>query len=113
MTDWEDWPGGPTPHCHRAAKLALIPGVGEQAWAKAGGMDSIDQVAFLRGDTWVTISASLQPGITRNDLPALATLARAIDRRLSGFRLPEPQNTEKQQKMIEKLEEKTRRHTGK
>jgi hypothetical protein len=65
-----------------------VPGVGQQAWAKAGGMDSIDQLAFLRGDTWVTISASLQPGITRTDLPALATLARAIDRRLSDFRLP-------------------------
>lgn len=87
-----------------------VPGVGDQAWAKAGGVDSIDQLSILRGDTWVTISASLQPGISRADLPALAALARAIDRRLANFTLPPPQLTDKQRAMIEKLEEKTRRH---
>lgn len=67
-----------------------VPGVGDQAWAKAGGVDSIERLAFLRGNTWVTISASLQPGISRADLPALAALARAIDRRLANFALPPP-----------------------
>jgi hypothetical protein len=89
-----------------------VPGVGDQAWAKAGGIDSIDELAILRGDTWVSISASLQPGLTRADLPALTTLARAIDKRMSGFSLPAPGLTDKQRAMIEKLEEKTRRHSG-
>jgi hypothetical protein len=74
----------------KSATTAAIdmPGIGDQAWAKDGGAGSIEELAFLRGDAWVRISVSLQPAITRDDLPALATLARAVDRRLSGFRLP-------------------------
>jgi hypothetical protein len=67
-----------------------VPGIGDQAWAKAGGAGSIEEIAFLRGDTWIRISVSLQPELTRDDVPALATLARAVDRRLLGFSLPEP-----------------------
>ncbi|MCC7463180.1 MAG: hypothetical protein IT480_12045 [Gammaproteobacteria bacterium] len=65
-----------------------VPGVGDQAWAKDDGTGLIREMTFLRGDTWVTISASLQPELAREDIPALVTLARAVDRRLSGFSLP-------------------------
>jgi hypothetical protein len=65
-----------------------VPGVGDQAWAKGGGVDSIGELSILRGTTWVTLSASLQPDVSRADLPALTVLARAIDRRLPGFSPP-------------------------
>jgi hypothetical protein len=89
-----------------------VPGVGDQAYAKAGGIDSIDELAILRGDTWVTVSAGLTPAITRADLPALVTLARAIDSRLPGFSLPPPQLTEQQRAGLQKIIEKTQRHSG-
>jgi hypothetical protein len=89
-----------------------VPGIGDQAYAKAGGIDSIDELAILRGDTWVTVSASLTPAMTRADLTALTTLARAIDRRLPGFSLPPPQLTEQQRAGLQKIIEKTQRHSG-
>jgi hypothetical protein len=96
-----------------AAQFAIdVPGVGEQAWAKAGGADDVEELAFLRGNTWVRVQASLQPGITRIDLPALATVASAIDRRLSGFALPEPQLSAEERARLEKLERKTERSSG-
>lgn len=88
-----------------------VSGVGNQAYAKVGGADSIQQFAFLRGENWVTLSAELTPGSTRADLPALTTLARAIDRRLGGFTLPPEQLSEPQRKGLEDIIEKTLRHT--
>lgn len=88
-----------------------VPGVGDQAWMKDGGAGSIREITFLRGDTWVSIAVSLQPELSRDDMPALATLARAVDRRLSGFSLPPEQLTDAERARLRKIEETTLRHT--
>jgi hypothetical protein len=66
------------------ARVIDVPGVGNQAYAdvEAGTLQ------FLRGDAWITIGARLQPSATLDDLPYLAELARAADRRLPGVVLP-------------------------
>jgi hypothetical protein len=65
-------------------------GVGDQAYAERSGGDQLGSLQFLRRDLWITITVGLNPQATMDDLPYLAELARAADRRLGGFALPGP-----------------------
>jgi hypothetical protein len=79
-----------------------VPDVGDEAFAKRSGGDSLAAIEFYRRDKAVNIVATLTPQATMDDLTYLADLARAVDRRLAGFTLPGP--SEQTQKRLEEFE---------
>jgi hypothetical protein len=86
----------------KGENIVDVPGVGDQAYVERSGGDHLGSLQFLRRDLWVTINVGLNPQTTMDDLPYLAELARAADRRLGGFALPGP--SEATRKRMEEFE---------
>lgn len=95
-------------HFHNIRKsggriIVDIPGVGDQAYAQGAlGTGTLGELEFLKRGLVVRIGVGLHPEATMDDLPYLVELARAADRRMGGFSLPDP--TDAQQKRIEAFE---------
>lgn len=71
-----------------------VPGVGEDAYIEDLNAGK-PAIKILKGDAQFRITIALTPQATMDDVPYLMDLARAANKRLSGFTLPGPTGTQR------------------